>query len=137
MGGANHGPIAAIWPNESLCKASCPARMSFEKAVSACRLGAWSGDFGWHGTKSMEAIKGICWSNLDVARRSGQAYGPGEYFSKGTLGGLHYSETYAGGDAGNMLLAFWLIGQNSGAPYTSTEPHYVVNNPTSGGQMYC
>merc|ERR1712218_271832 len=97
--GATGGQVAAVWLNESLTVPECPARVSFEKAVYKAKLHDWKhGEFGWHGTKSIQAVADICWTNWDPSRRSGQMFGPGEYFSRGTLAGLHYSEQYAGGD---------------------------------------
>merc|ERR1712176_615429 len=90
--------------------------------------------------------------NWSTRRRSGQAYGPGEYFSRGTRGGLHYSEGYAGGDAGRMLIIAWIMSYRKGAcprdastngacRYWATG-HIVCNNPVKGGKistgaMYC
>lgn len=123
--------------------------MSFERAVAKASLDNWDdGEFGWHGTKSLAAVKDICWSNWDTRRRSGQAYGPGEYFSPGP--NLTYSQGYAGGDAGHLLVVAWIISAAKGACPTSASSragsasggHIVCSNPVtagnvSTGEMYC
>merc|ERR1712012_240535 len=139
-----------------MCK-DCPARVSFERAVSKGKLSSWrDGEFGWHGTRSLEGLQAICWSNFDTRYRSGQACGPGEYFSRGTLGGLHYSEGYAGGDAANFLIVAWIMSFKKGAAPANPAAngaanggsvgHIVCNNPVRGpgcggnqstGVMYC
>jgi len=152
-GGAQKGKISGIWWNESLDCRECPARVAFEKAVEQAKLDDWSdGEFGWHGTKSMGAIQGICWNSWDTVRRSGQACGPGEYFSRGTKAGLHYSEGYAGGDAGHVLIIAWVMSHRKGAAPRDSKRngacggastgHIVCCNPVQGakkstGVMYC
>jgi len=149
--GAMKGPVSVVYLNESLANPKCPARVSFERAVEKCKLTNWAdGEFGWHGTKSMEGLQGICWSNWATTYRSGQACGPGEYFSRGTTPGLHYSEGYAGGDAANFLIVAYIISAKRGAAPRTVEcgsgfggtAHIVCNNPVkkgnvSTGVMYC
>jgi hypothetical protein len=72
------GPIGSIQINPCLA-AQCDALKSFQRGVQLAG-GRLHGIFGWHGTGTKEAVLGICHGNLDVKRRSGQAYGPGEYF---------------------------------------------------------
>merc|ERR550539_28638 len=107
---------------------------------------------------AMTAVRGICWNNWDPGRRSGQAFGPGEYFSRGTQAGLHYSEGYAGGDAGHLLIVAWIMSHEKGGAPRDTKRngagsgsgfmggpgsgHIVCSNPTSSGRtstgvMYC
>lgn len=151
--GANRGKVAAVWKNASFDCPGCPARISFERAARQVGLEDWDdGEFGWHGTKAIEFVKDICWNNWATHRRSGQACGPGEYFSRGTLNGLHYSEGYAGGTAGNLLIVAWIMAADRGAAPTNpavngagaenATGHIVVQNPTtdgkrSTGEMYC
>jgi len=142
--------------NESLANSDCPARLSFERAAATAKLQTWSskdGEFGWHGTGSIEAIESICWSGFATQRRAGQVFGPGEYFSRGTEHGLHYSECWAGGTAANMLVVAWIMSASHGAepvmPNTrAADPnatgHIVCRNPVkdednneSTGEMYC
>lgn len=149
---ANKGAISGLWFNESLNSDECPSRVTFEAAVAKAGLEDWEdGEFGWHGTKSLSGLEAICWSNWDTQRRSGQACGPGEYFSRGTSAGLHYSEGYAGGDAGHLLVIAWVMSHERGARPTnprengacaSSTNHIVCNNPVkkgnvSTGEMYC
>lgn len=150
--GAKKGYISGVWGNASLDCEECPARVSFERAVDRAGLDNWAdGEFGWHGTSSMDAVQGICWTNWDPKRRSGQAFGPGEYFSRGTQDGLHYSEGYAGGDAGHLLIVGWIMSHDKGAApkdprkngacgassFFTPSGHIVCNNPASGHEMYC
>jgi len=152
--GANKGNISGAWFNESMDSPTCPARISFERAAVKVGLADWDeGEFGWHGTKSLTDAQAICWGNWDTNRRSGQACGPGEYFSRGTPGGLHYSEGYAGGDAGHLLIVAWIMSHERGAAPTNPAAngacggtiaqHIVCQNPVkpgsreSTGEMYC
>jgi hypothetical protein len=150
---ATKGQIAAVWLNESLASPTCPARVGFERAIKLSKLNRWDdGEFGWHGTKSMSGLEAICWANWDTKRRSGQANGPGEYFSRGTPEGLHYSEGYAGGDVAHLLIVAWVISSSLGAaPNNPTvngagrpgaRGHIVCNNPVlsrnqTTGEMFC
>lgn len=146
--GAGGGKVTNIWLNESLECETCPARVTFEKAVATAKLSSWRrGEFGWHGTKSVSNIENICWSNWSPRYRSGQVFGPGEYFSRGTGSGLRYSEGYAGGNAGRMLILAWITSYSLGAapkdPSTNGAcryfgtGHIVCNNPVAGDEMYC
>ena len=57
--------------------------------------------------------------------------------------GLNYSEGYAGGTAGNLLIIFWCIASElgaapkdpglNGAGIARTDGHIVINNPTTSG----
>lgn len=151
-GGAVKGGVTGIWWNASLDCIDCPARQKFEQAADRVGLDDWAdGEFGWHGTKSMAAVEAICWNSWDPQRRSGQAYGPGEYFSRGTRSGLRYSEGYAGGDAGHLLIVAWIMshekgaapkdpkrnGACSGSLFHTPDGHIVCNSPVKTGEMYC
>lgn len=90
--------------------------------------------FGYHGTNNEKALSAICHDGYDPSRRSGQAYGVGEYFS------AEYNEKYSiGGYCGSSgkLIVNVLLGGH----FTSTSPHLVVNNPkTSASHVlpsYC
>lgn len=148
---ATRGPVAAVWPNESLTHTDCTARQGFERAVTRLGVTTWdAGEFGWHGTRSTTAITSICWNNWDPSRRCGQAYGPGEYFSRGTVDGLHYSEGYAGGNAANLLVVAWVLSAEiAGRPQSEenyavaqkrtprSSGHIVCRNPSDKSEMYC
>lgn len=158
-GGASKGKLSGLWFNESLKAEDCPARLAFEQAVEIGKPEGWSdGEFGWHGTKAVSFVEAICWLNWDTSRRSGQAFGPGEYFSRGTKAGLHYSEGYSGGDAGHLLIVAWIMshtkggapkdpkkngaGAGSGFMGGPGSGHIVCCNPTTAsrkttGVMYC
>lgn len=111
------GPVTGFWVNECLSCPTCPSRVGFEKAVRTTQIKSWTeGEFAFHGTRSILGVRAICWGNLDTGRRSGQALGPGEYFTRGQ--GMHISESYAGGDAANLMIVFWIIASKYGAaPY--------------------
>ncbi|KAJ9465522.1 Zinc finger CCCH domain-containing protein 8 [Diplonema papillatum] len=94
---------------------------------------------GFHGTKSTDAICGIFESGFDPSRRSGQVYGPGEYFDIAT--GV-VSDQYSGSTAcsivalivtkdrkGNRLPAY------SEASY-SGNPIAVVNNDKASPPLH-
>jgi len=145
--GGSKGKVMEIWKNESMSCPECPARIAFLCAVEKAGLDSWDdGEFGWHGTKALTAVQGICWSNLDCGRRSGQCFGRGEYFSRGTQAGLNYSMAYAGGDSGHLMIIFWIMSHqlgaaprdpgNNGACASSGQGHIVVDNP-GNHEMYC
>eukprot|EP01062_Namystynia_karyoxenos_P043096 TRINITY_DN3154_c0_g1_i4.p1 TRINITY_DN3154_c0_g1~~TRINITY_DN3154_c0_g1_i4.p1 ORF type:complete len:2283 (+),score=455.23 TRINITY_DN3154_c0_g1_i4:912-7760(+) len=107
----------------------CPALQSFlnglqqlpDRAIASCL-------FGWHGTRSDDAYRAICHEGWDPGRRSGQAYGPGEYHA--LPGNAHYSRGYAGGTK-RLIVSCILPGS-----HLSQNVHYVVNNPTNRGVSY-
>lgn len=90
--------------------------------------------FGYHGTNNEQALSSICHDGYDPNRRSGQAYGEGEYFS------AEYNEKYSiagySGSSGKLMVNVLL-----GGHWTCTSPHLVVNNPKSSSSTilptYC
>lgn len=68
-----------FYPNRQLSKTS-HAHRKFEQGLKTLDLGACLGVV-FHGT-SKHNISAILQNGLDPQRRKGQAYGPGEYFSK-------------------------------------------------------
>ena len=78
------------------------------------------GHFGWHGTKSTDAVSAICCGGWDTSRRKGQVYGTGEYFAyqAGTSLGSY------SGDTKMLIVAFILQGS-----WLNRTEHFVVNNP--------
>ena len=78
------------------------------------------GHFGWHGTKSTDAVSTICCGGWDPARRLVQLYGKGEYFAyrAGTSLGSY------SGDTKMLIVAFILKGS-----WLNRTEHFVVNNP--------
>jgi hypothetical protein len=84
--------------------------------------------FAWHGTAA-GAIAPICNTGFDPSRRSGQAYGPGEYF--GWTASV--SHGYCRGGT-NMLVAVILKGSHV---HERSGFCYVVNNPKDWSFSYC
>jgi len=122
------GSVSGFWLNESLTSKNCPSRVDFERAVKRTNVKSWTeGEFAYHGTKSIAGVEAICWGNLDTKRRSGQALGPGEYFTRGQ--GMHISESYAGGDAANLMIVFWIIAAKYGAAPYGFEAAGQTKNP--------
>ncbi|CAJ1386258.1 unnamed protein product [Effrenium voratum] len=144
----NYGGIKAqadlwrgrVWPqalgrgvfyaNRGLGDTSCPAVRKFEAGLAALGVTDSSkSEFAWHGTSTVANVKSICWDNLDPQKRSGQAHGPGEYFSTDA----NVSNSYAG-SSGYMILFLLLQGPHN----TSHNVSYrVIHNPTHGKSMYC
>jgi pre-mRNA-splicing factor ATP-dependent RNA helicase DHX15/PRP43 len=87
------------------------------------------GLFAWHGTKNDDAVIGICHHGFDPKRRSGQAYGPGEYFGHTA----DISHGYAGSSS-RMLVCHLLR-----SPAFSTHGNfcYVLNNPLDASRLFC
>jgi hypothetical protein len=106
---------------------SCGALRSFMNGVQQLMIS--DGFFAFHGTRSIEAVKAICHGNLDVTRRAGQAYGPGEYFGVTS----HISHGYGGGTG--ALIVFYLLSGHRGITKHG-DFCYVVNNP-SNEIMFC
>ncbi|CAJ1397892.1 unnamed protein product [Effrenium voratum] len=129
-----------VWPaamgkgifygNRGLGDPSCPAMRKYEAGLAALGLtNTANSEFAWHGTRSAANVMSICWDNLDPQRRSGQAYGRGEYFSTNAS----VSDSYAGSTG--YLILFLLL---RGARNTACNGNYrVVDNPTDGRTMYC
>ncbi len=113
-GGSGLGHVSQVWTNQSLQRPECPARVSFLRGAGRVGLTSWSeGFFAWHGTKSRAAVADICWNNFKTNLRSGQSYGPGEYFC---IGGVGLGQSHAAsGDARNLLVLTWII-QKAGSP---------------------
>ena len=114
----------------------CPAAQSFIAALAKLNLNPDSpetvmnhGTFGWHGTRTAQAVVNIAENNLDPSpsRRCGQAYGPGEYFAMNP----NYSQGAYWGDT-NTLFLFFILQEH---PYYLLKTHYVINNP-SQQEMY-
>lgn len=128
--------IGTFKPNECILKAYSPIAEKFFKAVP--REEPFLNGAGtaltenfkilFHGTPSLEGAHGIECAGLDPNRRSGQAYGPGEYCSAR----LEVCHSYARNDG--VILAL-LVYVKKGAPVTFhsdgiCDGHVVVvNNP--------
>jgi hypothetical protein len=121
---------SAFYPNPNLQNSTNQCRTKYEAGVRALSARSISGDiqFAWHGTPSHQGLIGISSNNLDPGRRSGQLHGPGEYFSPSDVTSMGYA------GSNGFLIPCALLKK---APYTSTSPHLVVSNPTSGNPMYC
>lgn len=111
-----------VTPNP-LLSLGCPAMQKFCRMLQ--QLGGLSklkeGFFAWHGTPSEAGVIGICLDGFDPKRRSGQAYGVGEYFGQTSIVSHSYSQS-----SGRMIVSYLLK-----VPQTSTHGNfcYVVNNP--------
>ena len=114
----------------------CPAAQSFIAALAKLNLNPDNpekvidhGTFGWHGTRTAQAVISIAENNLDPSpsRRRGQACGVGEYFAKDPV----YSQGRYWGDT-NTLFLFFILNNH---PYYLFNHHYVINNP-SQQEMY-
>jgi len=113
----------------------CPCGKKFLRALKTIGLNPDNpekvysqGIFGWHGTRTEQGVAGIAHNNFDPSRRSGQAYGPGEYCAKKP----DYSQNSYWGNTNTLFVVFIL---KNNPCYTENE-HYVVNNPTHGNEMY-
>uniref|UniRef100_A0A6B2LAJ0 WWE domain-containing protein n=1 Tax=Arcella intermedia TaxID=1963864 RepID=A0A6B2LAJ0_9EUKA len=84
--------------------------------------------FAWHGT-STSAIVPICWNGFDPLRRSGQAYGPGEYF------GVNPSISHGYCRGGSYMLVNIILNGS----FVKHVPNFcfVVNNPSDNSYSYC
>jgi hypothetical protein len=122
----NLSAISRIFVNVGL-SLNCPA---YEKFLAAVAKGYAidKGFFAWHGTTE-SAIGPICDTGFDPKRRSGQAYGPGEYFGVDA----NVSKGYAR-DCKRLILTYILESNN-----IKHQPQfcYVVNNPTDWSFSYC
>lgn len=113
----------------------CPVGQKFLNALKKLNLNPSNPNeiyqrgvpFGWHGTRTPEAVAAVSHENLDPGRRRGQAYGKGEYCSINPA----YSQ---GGYWGNTrtLFLFFII---KDCPFYTFNTHHVVNNP-SKDEMY-
>ena len=117
------GDVLLIERNPGLIN-GCPSMQKFSKAIIQMGgISTYNGAsfFGWHGTKTMEGVIGICHDGFNPSFRSGQCYGVGEYFGMSNA----VSHGYAGA-TGLMIVAQLLR-----APCQSTHSNfcYVVNNP--------
>ena len=114
--------ITNVMENPFLSDLECPAVRSFMYGLRERRFEE-AGVFGWHGSGKAEAIVNICWTNLDVHRRSGQVHGPGEYFAPSPTVSLAYSR-----GTGHMLTFFCFHG-----PQFSSHGNYcyVEDNPSN------
>lgn len=125
-------PMNSFYRNAGLKNKDCPARKKYEPAVKSM---GWTDCtnvvFGWHATKTLDAARAICWESLDPGRRSGQAYGPGEYFSLDA----NYSGSWTSTE---QMMVFALLDDRSEAkPHLKIKTHHVMNNPLSGTPLWC
>ncbi|UJR17978.1 hypothetical protein I4U23_004878 [Adineta vaga] len=84
------------------------------------------GFFAFHGT-SPKAVESICHSGFDPSRRSGQAYGPGEYFGVTAAVSHGYSKKDNPSTDNYMMIVAYLL--KSDRVKTFKDFCYVVNNP--------
>lgn len=87
-----------------------------------------AGLFAWHGTAA-DAVAPICHTGFDPNRRSGQAYGVGEYFGQSA----NVSHGYCRGSS-HMIVAYLLRGSHFSQHGNFC---YVVNNPKTWNLSFC
>lgn len=107
----------------------CPSIQKFYKALQKIGLTKIEKSFfGWHGTSTQQALVEICHNGFDPNRRSGQAYGPGEYFGQTSV----VSHSYARSSS-RMIVTLIL-----NVPESSSHGNfcYVVNNPKNSDLAY-
>ena len=108
----------------------CPAYQRFTEALSKVDFESVdeSGFFCWHGSDD-KCIESICKTGFDPHRRSGQAYGRGEYFG----GNPQISMGYSKGNC-HLILTYIL----NKAPFTHKDQGIiVVDNPIDWKSSYC
>ena len=113
-------------------KLGCPAMVRYCQAKTSKLVGVGALPptlFAWHGTSSEQAIQSICHNGFDPTRRSGQAYGIGEYFGQSA----EVSSGYASSTSRMIVAQLLHVEQTS----THGNFCYVVNNPTDWSLSYC
>jgi hypothetical protein len=107
-----------------------PSESSFSRGVH--KVGATkvnqNGQFAWHGTMP-DAVAPICHDGFDVKRRSGQAYGRGEYFGVTASVSMGYCR-----NGKHMLVCYLIHGSHFSTHGTYC---YVVDNPLDKSLTYC
>merc|ERR1712125_74577 len=99
---------------------SCPGKQKFDKGWNALGLrDSTSTEFAWHGTPTVDCLRSICWVGHDPSKRSGQAHGPGEYFSVDS----NVSKGYAS-STGYLIVCMLLKCSQNSTP--SSNPSYRV-----------
>lgn len=124
------GPIHETLVNPNIEVSETSIRKQFDRAVKSLSITdlAKNGFFAWHGTAET-SINPIISGGFDPNRRSGQVYGPGEYF--GTT--AEVSSGYCKND-NHMLVVFILNGSHVKHAENFC---YVVQNPLDRSLTYC
>lgn len=122
------GKLNRIEVNPGL-ESNCPSMAKFCAAIQ--QMGEKvldNGFYAWHGTGTENGVVGICHDGFDPSRRSGQVYGPGEYFGQAPT----ISHSYAG-NSNRMIVTFILK-----VPQVFKQDNfcYVVNNPKDFSLSY-
>lgn len=128
-------PIIRVDYNKGLLN-KCPSLERFYKGVQA--LGQTlppdkaRGFFAYHGT-APASIKPICEHGFDPTKRSGQAYGPGEYF--GVTSAVSHGYSVRGNTTGPFSM---IIGFLMNCPQLTTHARFchVMNNPTDWSHAF-
>lgn len=127
---ASVGRILRFYNNPGLGDLMCPSRVKYEAGVRQLGvIDTSQSEFAWHGSPGLTNVKSICWDGLDPGRRSGQAHGPGEYFSTDAT----VSNSFAG-SSGYLALFLLIKGPHN---TTANGSYRVVNNPRDGKTAYC
>ena len=107
----------------------CRAGLLFFEKGKGMPASENGGLFGWHGTPTEEGLANICCGGWDTTKRSGQAYGPGEYFAVNSGVSMGYANRGTGKD--RLILVYILKGS-----WFTCRTHYVVNNPLDHSCAY-
>eukprot|EP00615_Pteridomonas_danica_P010959 CAMPEP_0114329728 /NCGR_PEP_ID=MMETSP0101-20121206/1258_1 /TAXON_ID=38822 ORGANISM="Pteridomonas danica, Strain PT" /NCGR_SAMPLE_ID=MMETSP0101 /ASSEMBLY_ACC=CAM_ASM_000211 /LENGTH=361 /DNA_ID=CAMNT_0001459463 /DNA_START=113 /DNA_END=1198 /DNA_ORIENTATION=+ len=107
----------------------CESLLKFKNSIGKKGANLNDGVFAWHGTAEA-AIQPICDNGFDPKRRSGQAYGPGEYF------GINATTSASGYAKGSKRLILCYLLKTSDFSRHS-DYCYVVNNPVDSSYSFC
>ncbi|CAF1517131.1 unnamed protein product [Didymodactylos carnosus] len=111
---------------------NCPAAQLFIKGVQSLNIDPTQifegGHCSWHGT-SEQAIEPICHNGFDPSKRTGQAYGRGEYFGMTANVSRGFCK-----DSTRLIVIFLLRGTHYSV---HGEYCYVIDNPINWDIAYC
>ena len=125
------GQMPMVFHRNHCLRLSCS---SFQRFIRGCTTTAANAgqlnqdhfELAFHGTGSPEAVRAVLCRGFDIARRSGQAHGPGEYFAVQP----ETSEPYTR-NINMMLLCAILSKDANGRAIPAVHPHqgiWVVEN---------
>lgn len=119
-----------------LLERGCPAMIRFVRGLIAKGgINMLSGvKFAYHGT-NFPAIPLICQYGFDPTRRSGQVYGPGEYFGFTASTSSGYAKPAEHSHI--MILAALLNARELSINSRGVPFCYIVNNPPKWNMTYC
>ena len=136
IGGMGYGTVQPIKTSNSIqlnqyLLQDCPALEKFMKCMTKhvhFKSIETSGFFCWHGSADA-AIRSICQTGFDPHRRTGQAYGRGEYFATDPQTSMGYSK------GNNHLILTYIL---NSAKFTYRQGNIiVVDNPLDWNSSWC